>query len=160
MSLVCSAQPTPEQQQLKKPKTPSWLMEFTLTDQTSYPTKILNRLRQFGEIRCLMRIWEIADEHSNVNSPLPVDDLNLHTPASQQTPDNVPPERTTHTFIEAINPLSKSSVEGKQRKKKSKESEILSGTPYRKFAVVKKKEKVSKMKGRVERQHAQQEAAQ
>jgi hypothetical protein len=100
------------------------------------------------------------DKHTNVDSPLPVDDPDLHTPASQRSPDNVrmetavtprrilrtsaiavnplsylpvddpdlptpasprtplnvPPERTTHTSKEAINPLPKSSVEGKQRK--------------------------------------------
>jgi hypothetical protein len=145
---------------------------------------------------------EIEDEHSNVDSPIPVDDPDLHTnasprtpdnvrtetavtpertphtsaeavnplsylpvddpdiptPASPRTPDNIPPERTTHTSIEAINPLPKSSVECKQSKRKSQKSEILSGTPYRKFAD--SKEKARKMKGKSERQQKRLEAAQ
>jgi hypothetical protein len=32
---------------------------------------------------------EIEDEHSNVDSRLPVYDPDLHTPASPRTPDNV-----------------------------------------------------------------------
>jgi hypothetical protein len=54
---------------------------------------------------------------------LPVDDPNLPTRVSTRTPDNVPPERNTHTCIEAINPLPKSSVEGKQRKRKSQKNQ-------------------------------------
>jgi hypothetical protein len=58
----------------------------------------------------------------------------------------------------AINPLPKSSVESKQRKRKSRKSEILSGTPYKNFAD--SKEKASKMKGKSERQQKRLEAAQ
>jgi hypothetical protein len=57
-----------------------------------------------------------SSEAVNPLSYLPVDDPDLPTPVSTRTPDNVPPERTTYTGIEAINPLPKSSVEGKQRK--------------------------------------------
>jgi hypothetical protein len=32
---------------------------------------------------------EIEEEHTNVDSPLPVDDPDLHTTASQRSPDNV-----------------------------------------------------------------------
>jgi hypothetical protein len=43
-------------------------------------------------------------------------------------------------------------VEGKQRKRKSQESDILPGTPDKIFIENKEKEKASKMKGRAERQ--------
>jgi hypothetical protein len=54
---------------------------------------------------------DTEDKHTNVDSPLPVDDPNLHTPTSPRTPDNVrmetavTPERTPHTSAEAVNPF-------------------------------------------------------
>jgi hypothetical protein len=51
---------------------------------------------------------------------------------------------------EAINPLPKSSVEGKQHKRKSQKSEIFSGMPYKQTADSKEKEKTSKIKGKAE----------
>jgi hypothetical protein len=53
-------------------------------------------------------------------STLLFDDPDLPIPASLRTPDNVPEESTTHTSIEGISPLSKASVESKQRKRISK----------------------------------------
>jgi hypothetical protein len=53
--------------------------------------------------------------------------------------------------MEEINPLPKASVEGKHRKRKSRKSEILSGTPYKMFTESKEKEKANKVRGRVER---------
>jgi hypothetical protein len=53
--------------------------------------------------------------------------------------------------MEAIYQVPKASVDGKQRKRKSRESEILPGTHYRTFIESKEKEKASKMKGRAER---------
>jgi hypothetical protein len=52
--------------------------------------------------------------------------------------------------MEAINPLPKASVEDKQRKRKYQESEIVSETPYNKL--IESKERVSKMKGKAQRQ--------
>jgi hypothetical protein len=89
------------------------------------------------------------DRHTNVDSPLRVDGPDLPTSASQRTPDNILPESTTHTSIEAINPLPKDSVEGKQRKRKSHKSEILSGPPYKRFIESKEKDKARNMKGKV-----------
>jgi hypothetical protein len=43
------------------------------------------------------------DGHSNADPPLRVDGPHLPIPASQQTSDNILPESTTHTSIEAIN---------------------------------------------------------
>jgi hypothetical protein len=40
--------------------------------------------------------------------------------------------------MEAVTALPKASLEGKKRKRKSQESEILSGTPYKKFIERKK----------------------
>jgi hypothetical protein len=116
---------------LKRPNTPSQLLEFTLIGQISYP-------QGFGPSEVTRKdntpdenLEWTEDGHSNVDSPLRVDDPDLPTPASQRTPDNIRvlPESTTHTSIEAIHSLPKDSVEGKQRKRKSQKSEILSGTP-------------------------------
>jgi hypothetical protein len=55
---------------------------------------------------------DIEHEHSNFDSPLPVDGSDHDTPASPRTPHNarmetaVTPERTPHTSAEAVNPLS------------------------------------------------------
>jgi hypothetical protein len=74
--------------------------------------KIFNHLRTLAEIGCLMIILgETEVGHSNVDSPLPVDDPDLPTPASPRNPDNVPPESTARADIEAMNPLLKASVE-------------------------------------------------
>jgi hypothetical protein len=102
------------------------------------------------------------DGHSNVDSPLRVDGPDLPTPASQRTPDNilVLPESTTHTSIVAITPLPKDSVEGKQPNGKSHKSEILSGTPHKRFIESKEKEKARNMKGKAEQQLKGFEAAQ
>jgi hypothetical protein len=51
-------------------------------------------------------------------------------------------------------------VESKQRKRKSKKSEILSGTPYKSCVESREKEKAIRMKGKAERQQKRLEAAQ
>jgi hypothetical protein len=54
--------------------------------------------------------------------------------------------------MEAINPLPKVSVEVKHRKSKSRESEIVSGTPYKSLIESKETDKITKMKETAERQ--------
>jgi hypothetical protein len=56
--------------------------------------------------------------------------------------------------------LPKDSEEGKQRKRKYHKSEILSGTPYKRFIESKQKEKARNMKGKAEQQLKGLEAAQ
>jgi hypothetical protein len=56
------------------------------------------------------------------------------------------------TGMEAINPLPEASLEGKRRKRRPQESEILPGTAYKTFIESKEKEKARKMKGKAERQ--------
>jgi hypothetical protein len=55
-------------------------------------------------------------------------------------------KETTCRGTEAINPLPKSSVEGKQRDRKPQKSEILPGTLYKNFSD--SKEEASKVKGK------------
>jgi hypothetical protein len=97
--------------------------------------------------------------YSNADSPLPVDDPDLRTHASIRTFDNAPPESTTNTGIEAINPLPTASAEGNKRKRKSKKSEILFVTPHKNVTENKDKEKASKIKEKAKRQQKRLEAA-
>jgi hypothetical protein len=85
----------------------------------------------------------------------------MPTLASPRTPDNtrILPESTTHTSVEAINPLPKVSVEGKQRKRKFEVPEILPGTPNKTFIESNEKEKASKVTGRADWQLKGFEAA-
>jgi hypothetical protein len=50
--------------------------------------------------------------------------------------------------MEAINPLPKASIKGKQRKRSYQESESLPGTPYKTCIESRELEKATKMKGR------------
>jgi hypothetical protein len=75
----------------------------------------------------------------------------LHLPLREHLIILLLPESTTHTKIEAINPLPEASVEGKQRKRRPQKSDILPGTNYEMLIETKWKEKASKMKGRAER---------
>jgi hypothetical protein len=95
------------------------------------------------------------DGSSNIGSPLRVD-----RPISLHLIIQLLPESTAHMSTKVINPLPKASVEGKQRKRKPQESEILPGTPYKTFIESKEKEKASKMKRRAERQLKGLETAQ
>jgi hypothetical protein len=70
------------------------------------------------------------------------------------------PKSTAHTSTEAMNPLSKASVEGKKRKRKSQASQMLPGTPYKTFIESEGKKGASKIKGRAERQLKGLEASQ
>jgi hypothetical protein len=93
------------------------------------------------------------ERYSNVDSPLRVDGPDLPTLASPRSPDYIATTRKYNSYYHSsIKPIAKTSVEGKERKKKSQESEILPGTPYKTFIESKEKDKESKMKGKAERQ--------
>jgi hypothetical protein len=67
----------------------------------------------------------------------------LLLPLHEQLIIQLLPESTTHTSIEEISPIPKASVEGKRCKRKSQESEILPGTPYKTFIESKGKGKAN-----------------
>jgi hypothetical protein len=110
--------------------------------------KILNHLRSLAKIRRLMRIRKRPKTGFEMLAlPLvPMAPVCLHLFLHEHLIIQLLPESTTHTSTEAISPLPKASVEGKRRKRKSQESEILPGTAYKTFTESKGKEKASKMK--------------
>jgi hypothetical protein len=103
------------QQQLTRMNTPSQLVEFTLTGQISYPNKILNHLRSFAKSRCLMRIRTGPKTGIEMlTEPLvPMVLICLHLSLSEHLITSLLPESTARNSLEAINPLSKYSMEGK-----------------------------------------------
>jgi hypothetical protein len=84
----------------------------------------------------------------------------LHLPLHELLISWLLPEGTAGPGMEAVNPLLEASVEGKQRKRKSQESESLPRTPYKAFIESKEKEKASKTKEMAEQQLKTLEAAQ
>jgi hypothetical protein len=103
---------------------------------------------------------ETEDGHSNGDSPLRVNRPDVPRSVSPRTPDNIATRKCYSHQHGGNKPTAKISVEAKQLKRKSQQSEILSGTPYKKFIEGKGKEKASKIKGRAERQLKGFEAAQ
>jgi hypothetical protein len=118
--------------------------------------KILNHVISLAKIRCLTRIWK--------GPKIGIEMLTLHFVSMGLIclclPLQLLPERTTRTSREAINPLPKASVEGKQRKRISQKSEMLPETPYKTFIESDEIKKTSKMKGNAGRQLKLLEAAQ
>jgi hypothetical protein len=91
--------------------------------------------------------------HANADTPLRADGPDLPTSVSPRAPDNTATVRKycSHGH-RSKSQLPEASVEGKERKKKSRESEILPGSIYKPFIKSRKNGKASKMKERAERQ--------
>jgi hypothetical protein len=70
------------------------------------------------------------------------------------------PKCTARTGIEAISRLPEASAEAKQRKRKSRESDIFPGTPHKTLIESKERGKARNMNGRAERQLQELEAVQ
>jgi hypothetical protein len=76
--------------------------------------------------------------HSNADSHLRIHGPDLPTPVSSRSPDNV---ATARTSMKALNPFPKDSMEGKQRKTNSHQSEISSRASYKNMLKVRENRK-------------------
>jgi hypothetical protein len=98
--------------------------------------KILNHLKLLS--KTLMRTWKGPKTGIQLLSLLRVSMI-LPKPVFPRTPVNI----ATRIGMEVTNPLPNDSVEGKQRKRKSQESDIYPGITYKTFIKSKVKVKFS-----------------
>jgi hypothetical protein len=97
--------------------------------------KLLSHLKPLAQIRCLMRIWKEPKTGIKMLTLhfVPMALICLRLPPHEHLIILLLPESTTRTSMEAVNPLPKASLEGKQLERKSQKSEILPETSYKMF---------------------------